>query len=1568
MAANDIGEYTLAVKNAAYDGGLKVTATVTYKVYRYDRSVTVKVTKVVTETSAPTGDDDPKSYSIAHALTINGSSFWSRSASYNRNRKYTETQSTSKSFDKGEGQQDLDLRYTVTVGPRSHSKTATRSMDALKDAFLVPTWKVNGLGVTRDGNAFTAKWKVPSAATNSKNANRFTGLQIQWKLDRTGSLKDTVDTDKVADQSATQNVQTYGEFKIGGKAMSRASFAPTGKYGTVKAVKVRVRGVHKRQGGRENTLLGPWTDWATYEFAKPKAPTVTMELGEDNRTMTMTVKSDEGKDAHERTRTTIEYNVLKDGKHKASAVLTTAKTEWSKFIDLSTYLAGLAAGQNVTVVCFAATEGIAGNTSAAVVSHTVAMPGTPVINSIACTDKKQKGKITVKVKPGKYTAQLQLERKHDDGSPETVDGAVDDGDAKALYDSFGDVWPNGLTGTGGKVYYRLKATRDGYTVYSAWKEAVALRDPKVTPKCTADVIAGPYAPDINATTQKVSVVWMDSTDNHGFELSWSDDKNAWKSGSGPSTETYAYGADHGNQDVTITGLTEGVTYYVRARRYRDIDETTGRNATAQSANVTRIYSAYSPAVAFETASVDTAKMEVVGVSSSYNRQAGTVDAAVAVTFKEKVAHTGTELSWSKDKGAWGATTGGPDSAEYPDSGAAIVDMGGGTSYAQLTISGLEPGETYYVRCRRYLTGQVESHSDYFPKKPLAFTTEGASDDQCKVYSAKSNAAGDGAKVVIHIKQDNVNTGTEVAWSTDRNAFYSNKPPETMRATWGGSANKENDKSEYPKSKMVYLRGLTPGSEYYVWARQYLETQAGTDYGAWSTGMAFATKSVVEAESTASDDSCGIVSATATGDGTSGELVSGWNEDDPNESTEVTWSTDSGAWQANEGPQSMEATWEDSKSQSAKWPKTQTVYLRGLELGQSYFVRARRKGADGSYSPYSKTATLKTPDVRNAPDVRCGIVSLEQVDGTTARLVIGWSGDRDGCEATWSDDQNAWESTEGPQSKTFEWQDAKRQSTAWAHTGTLYITDLTEGTRYFVRARTWADGDEQVWSDYTEEATVTCVTAPTAVSLAGPTAIARGDSIELYWTVEHDLDQTEWHVHKAASATSYGTPGKALASGTGSLAHASVPASRYGSATSVYLYVSAGCGGGLTDSNIIAVGIADRPACEGSTAPVVTAKPFTAYAYTDDPTARLFATLRSRGVTFEAPDGDRDQLAGDVVWTAALNAAWAGSTWGATQLRQQLLEAVTAAQAAYDEAAQGSDADATANALTALQDAQAALAAHPADGACYVAAFEVPESAELVDGGTYDLTLSAVERTAGLSSAPHTCSATVEWAHQAPEPADAIAVTPDADARSVEIALAQPDGWAETDVYDLYRMTPTGHVLVARGLAADDTVDDPYAPFGNADLHYRVATRTADGDVAFADYGYEMDVRTLRFDWGAESVEVPYNIEVSDSYEKSFEARAHVDGGVNGYYDRAVTHSGSYTADVVKSDDDTITALRRLGEHPGAVFCRTPRGDAFQANVDLGSLDLSYATMAVGASFPITEMKLTPEFMARKREV
>ena len=1552
-----------------------VYGTLYYKVKDADKKVTVTLEKLEVSNWRWKTDSE-KNYQASFSVSWDGSSWYSRSGSWPNSdnpkkdsKKTTIPINQSKTIDKTDVNSTHKLRITGTHDVTERYDEATIAVKALAAKYLTPTWKVTGLTLERSGEKFTAKWKTPSAATNSNNVNRFTGIEVVFWANFTDKALNQVESyDKGA--STTEQAITWSGIK-----RPRSKLYPNGL--VAESVQVFVTGYHK-VGNKKH--MGE-TASATYSFSKPKKPSVAIDFDPTNKHTTITVESDEGKGKGERLDTLIAYTVTtKIGKNLSLGMATTKKTSHATKFDISGYLSGMQSGQAVTVSCVAVARGVAGPSESVAKKRVVAMPGVPSIKSISCTSKKQGGKVAVVVKTGKNTDQIQLERSHDAGNTvETVDGAVDDGDCKALYDSFGDVWPGGLQGTGGKVHYRLKATSDGYTVYSAWKQAADLSDPKVVPTASAKLYAPEVIPAADGASASVTMRWKDSTDNQGIELSWSDDKDAWKSGSGPNSETYdrELSSKEGSETVALTGLTSGTKYWAKTRRYRYVDDDgkTVRLPIPEGTNVTRVFTGYSAATAFvaETAADD--KCGVISASTKFvaatQSAAARVDAIVTVGYTEDKANTGTELSWSTDEAAWTSSDAELQTQTYDAAGSKSTDKNY-SKQVTLTITGLTPGVTYYVKARRYLDpeGGERTYTPY-QKKATKVVAEGSADDTCKVWSATSTADGTGATVVVHIDEDNDNTGTEIAWSSDQNARQSNQQPESMKATWGTSANAESDKSKYPKAQTSYLRGLTPGTKYYIWARRYLETGEGSQDGPWSATYSFSTKS--PAVDTAANDKCGIVSATVTGDGTSATLVIGWTEDNANDGTEISWSTDSGAWQANEGPQTMQATWADGKSKSSAWKATQTVYLRGLELGKTYYVKARRYlSEDGSYTAYSATQSLRTPTVRDDPDVRCGIVSLEQVNGTTARLVVGWSGDRTGCEATWSEDQNAWESSEGPQSTTFEWADEARQSSAWANTGTLYIAGLTEGTRYYVKARTWYDGDEQAWSDYTEESTITCVTAPASVTLAGPDAIARGESIELYWTVAHDLDQTEWHVHEADwdETTGQWTTGnarKALSNGTGSLAHASVPASRYGASKQMALYVSAGCGGELTDSNVIVVGIADVPKCEASTDTTVTAKPFTAYAYTDDPTSRLFVTLRSRGVTFQAPDGDRDQLDGDVVWTQAMTPAWTSTTWGNTQLRAQLADAVDAAQDAYDEAAQGIDADATANALAALTAAQAALAAHPASGACHVAAFEVPESAELVDGGTYELALSTVERTAGLSSAVATCAATVGWLHQAPAPSDGIELVPNVAERSVQVTLAEPDGWAETDVYDLYRMTPTGHVLVADNLAADAEVDDPYAPFGYADLHYRVAVRTADGDVAYDDYGYDMDVRTLRFDWGNDHVELPFNVEVSESYEKTFEARGHVDGSVNGYYDKPVTHTGSYDVAVMKADAETIGALRRLAEHPGAVFCRTGRGEAFQCNADLGSLDLTYATGLVGARFPITEMKLTRQFMARKEE-
>ena len=68
-----------------------------------------------------------------------------------------------------------------------------------------PKAKVSKLKVERDGNKFKASWTVPSAATKNDADNRFTDLDIKWRLYKTGT--DVVDTDKRGNERATSDSQ-----------------------------------------------------------------------------------------------------------------------------------------------------------------------------------------------------------------------------------------------------------------------------------------------------------------------------------------------------------------------------------------------------------------------------------------------------------------------------------------------------------------------------------------------------------------------------------------------------------------------------------------------------------------------------------------------------------------------------------------------------------------------------------------------------------------------------------------------------------------------------------------------------------------------------------------------------------------------------------------------------------------------------------------------------------------------------------------------------------------------------------------------------------------------------------------------------------------------------------------------------------------------------------------------------------------------------------------------------------------------------------------------------------------
>lgn len=1389
--------------------------------------------------------------------------------------------------------------------------------------------RVGNLVLERDGTTMKASWKIPSLMKDDNNPARAEFLDADMNF--LAGPKDKRTSTQVWDvhgsgrpgDARPLSETGYDYFWIKGLGMETSVEKPydRNRFHPVKPGRTCYRvdfGVH----GGNSSGVGGWNAnsktaygrgsivWASYAFELPEKPEIEWEFDYESQKGTVTVTAPIDKQSRaERYDMMVKVSVIDvNGKEKVVQKWTSTHPhdkdhpeerdggEWVKSgIDISSYLRAVTPGKVVTLRCWAYSRGMAGDNpaqdKAVCKSMSVGIPAPATLGKPTVDKKSATGIVRVPVTPGAWTGKVWLERRHGEGGNwETVDGAVDNTDCKALFDSYSAASPV----PGEKMYYRVKSQRGDFTpVYSEPVEATCLFTAKPKPVCLATLDIESVTPRKGeGTSFDITVGFTDSTQNEGTEISWSDRYNAWASLEGLH-KTEIEGTDSSKKSkkhakVMTANINQhvepGTRYYVRARRYRTVDGE-------------KVYSAYDPLPWAKFAQVVTvsAKDDKCGIVSVSTNKAGTI-ATVVVGISEDFANTGTELSWSESSGAWTSSTATPETAKIADEGRSDDNPRKSDAWPKTrtyTIENLTSGKVYYVKARRYREdGGTETFSPY--SKAATIAMESAADDTCQVVSVTPHPSGDGATLAVGVQEDNPNTGTQVEWSSYRQAWQSNEGPESMEARWGLSS---TALGTWPKSQQIHLKGLVPGTVYYARVRRFLESDGTTTYGKWSKLASFATVNV-----TAENDSCGIVSVESAKGGTGATVVVGWTEDNANDATEVSWSDDEGAWRSNKQPETVLADWADAKSRSSDWKSTAAVEIRGLELGTTYFIRARRvlEGDSATYSPYSDTYTLTTPKDRDDASVSCGLVSLEPgADGTSAVAVVGWAGDRTGCEVSWSEDPDAWESTGQPSAFEFEWADDESRSEAWPHTSTVYITGLTEGATCYVKARSYYDGESRTWSAYTSDLSVTPYSAPASVSLAAPEAVAEGSAIECWWSLESEREQTEWYLHRSDQ------PNKALASGTGSLCRASVPPEQYEGLSSVSFYVRAGCGGGTTVSNEVTVGVAQAPTCSVSAPATCTAQPMSFRVETSDPGATLLCTCASLGVSWEAPDGTEDQLSGDVVWTASLVPSWeeAGDAWAAD--------------------------------------------------------VEMPVC-DLVSGGTYIVRVQAVEGTAGLRSDEATAQFSVDWAHKAAYP-EALVETEEA-TRTARVTLSAPSGSAQGDCYDVYRMTPWGHELVADGLALDANVIDAFCPFGNGDLHYRVALRTPDGDVSFRDFPYSLDVNLLRFDWNGRFAEFPFNVDLGRSMSKDFEARGHADGTVGGYWDKSVTVSGNYETEVVKlTDAESMRLANELGDWAGPVFARDGHGNAFQCDVQLKSASVSHRSGAAALSFGVTAVALTDDF-------
>ena len=471
--------------------------------------------------------------------------------------------------------------------------------------------------------------------------------------------------------------------------------------------------------------------------------------------------------------------------------------------------------------------------------------------------------------------------------------------------------------------------------------------------------------------------------------------------------------------------------------------------------------------------------------------------------------------------------------------------------------------------------------------------------------------------------------------------------------------------------------------------------------------------------------------------------------------------------------------------------------------------------------------------------------------------------------------------------------------SYGHHCVMWLKGLSADTRYHVWLRRVSMDDDSQHSAWSSGYQFVTGAQAAGVSLAAPSAVATGTDMAVSWAVGGEAAQDAWTLF---------VDGMAVMGASDSATACAVPSSLLPESGTCEVKVGVVCGLNSYESEAASVAVRPLPTVAITTGRAITAKghPVTLAA---EPGTVCAVRLASCGTTLKRPGEALTQHEGEAVWSDTVEIGEGGS-----------------------------------------------------------AAISYPDSAALIDGAEY--VLSVVPTLDGLTGGETSPSwdgssrHVVQWAHQALAPSEAATtITVDAEALTATITPGAPEGyaegdaWADTDTFEVWRDTPDGSTLIASGIALGQSVTDRWAPYGGGGLTYTVATVTADGDRDWDEFPYELPGSFVRFDWAGGAAELPYNLDVDDSWDKDFESRGYLDGTRDGWWGATARRTMGVGADIVKSlDSDSQESLRAMARHLGEVFVRAPGGIAFAANVDVGKISMSADSGLVSTSYDIEEVR------------
>lgn len=540
---------------------------------------------------------------------------------------------------------------------------------------------------------------------------------------------------------------------------------------------------------------------------------------------------------------------------------------------------------------------------------------------------------------------------------------------------------------------------------------------------------------------------------------------------------------------------------------------------------------------------------------------------------------------------------------------------------------------------------------------------------------------------------------------------------------------------------------------------------------------------------------------------------------------------------------------------------------------------------------------------NLPKAPTNVVAKPTNIGGTVRVEWDWSWQSaDGAEVAWADHDDAWESTDEPE--TYEI--SNLQPSFWN------VSNLETGKKWYFRVRLFQQGTDKKtyspWSDISDGSTIDLASAPSKPFLTvSKSVLTPKDKLTCAWVYSTTDGTNQGYAEIAEVTTNNGvTTYNPIAHAT-SEQYITINASRWRAGQTVRLAVSVMSESGRKSdewSDPVPVSIATAPTCSiVKTSPATSIVPvqrtrddgstYTPYTMVALPAHITVNGAKSDGKTILAierdgnypldrPDGTTyTGFSGETIYRAEKN--------GAGQFE------------------------------IALDD----LIGQLDDGAKYVAVATVKDSLGQTAGDRFPFE--------------------VHWNRQAKDPVGSEELN---EQNVSVITVGTPEGGAgEGDYVNIYRLSADKPELIYEKAEFGQQYVDPYPTIGEFGGHRLVYT-TIYGDyitgtepngerIAYLDVEDPLYIDAVLFDFEGDRVQLNYGVSVNHSWSKDFTETKYLGGAVQGDWNLAVGRTAQITASLIHDTEaDTIESIRRLATYAGVCHVRTPDGSCFSADVQV----------------------------------